>query len=161
MFLQLLFELLFWNREYFLPSVYYSFVQMFSGQSIAFGKTEKLIKCEILKPVDPSFEGLPYDGYSSGSEATYTFLEEDEDEDEGEDDDNDQNDTYLNSENLTLEKHVKHMETIEAKVVARASSYEEETKAVKKMPKLTNQTEVTHKPARKPIQKTNKKQNLK
>ncbi|XP_057547563.1 uncharacterized protein LOC130826063 isoform X2 [Amaranthus tricolor] len=108
-----------------------------------------------------SFEGLPYDGYSSGSEATYTFLEEDEDEDEGEDDDNDQNDTYLNSENLTLEKHVKHMETIEAKVVARASSYEEETKAVKKMPKLTNQTEVTHKPDRKPSQKTNKKQNLK
>ena len=134
---------------------------MFSGQSIAFGKTEKLIKCEILKPVDASFEGLPYDGFSSGSEESYTFLEEDEDEDEDEDNDNDQNDTYFNSEDLTLEKRVKHMETIEAKVVARASSYEEETKVVKKMPNLTNQTEVKHKADRKPSRKTNKKPSLK
>lgn len=134
---------------------------MFSGQSIAFGKTEKLIKCEIQKPVDASFEGLPYYGFTSGSEESYTFLEEDEDEDEDEADDNDQNDTYFNSESLTLEKHVKHMETIGAKVVARASSYEEETKAVKKMPKLTNQTEVKHKANRKPSQKTDKKPSLK
>ncbi|XP_074276190.1 uncharacterized protein LOC141599946 [Silene latifolia] len=51
------------------------FVQLFSGQNIAFGKTEKRIKCEILKQRIAN-EGSVH-GHDSISESSSTIIEED------------------------------------------------------------------------------------
>ncbi|CAO2831464.1 unnamed protein product [Amaranthus hypochondriacus] len=152
------------------------FVQMFSGKSIAFGKFEKPIKCEVLKPLDASSEGLFYDEYNRSSEGSFTFLEEGEDKDEYEDEDDgiEQTDAHLQkqgfnelvkgpdgkygldeSKDSSLNERLKRIEMIEAKLLARASLYENEMKASKKKPEDKN------KPDRKPSQRMNKKPNLK
>ncbi|XP_057543782.1 uncharacterized protein LOC130823164 isoform X2 [Amaranthus tricolor] len=152
------------------------FVQMFSGKSIAFGKFEKPIKCEVLKPLDASSEGLSYVEYNRSSEGSFTFLVEGEDEDEDEDEDDgiEQKDAHLQkkgfnelvkgpdgkysldkSEDSSLNKRLKRIEMIEAKLLARASLYEDEMNASKKKPEDKN------KPDRKPSQRMNKKPNLK
>ncbi|KAK9664499.1 hypothetical protein RND81_14G046800 [Saponaria officinalis] len=51
------------------------FVQAFSGQNIAFGKTEKTIKCEILRPSDARNEASIQDEYDNVSESSVTILE--------------------------------------------------------------------------------------
>lgn len=67
------------------------FVQMFSRQSITFGKAEKLIKCEILKPQEADNEGLASNGYNSTSKSMVAVLEDESDQDL----DTEQNDLML------------------------------------------------------------------
>ncbi|KAL2940264.1 High frequency lysogenization protein HflD-like protein [Bienertia sinuspersici] len=137
-----------------------SFLQMFSGKTIAFGKSEKPIKCEILKPLDAS-----YDGYISSSEGSLAVLEEEEGNDNAKTD----TQLQLREENELVKgldgkyvieddpeklKSIERIEKLESKLLARASLYEEELKSKKK-------AEVKDKPDKKPTQKANKKANLK
>ncbi|KMT07007.1 hypothetical protein BVRB_6g153390 [Beta vulgaris subsp. vulgaris] len=147
-----------------------SFVQKFSGQIVPFGKSEKPIKCEILKPLDAiaSYGGSSFDEYNTTSEGTFTVLEDDEDDDvehdfnelvEGPDG------KYVlgNSEKLSASDRIKRIEMLEAKLLARAALYEEEIKAVRKEPEVTNKSDKKPnvKTDKKPNVKTDKKPNLK
>lgn len=153
-----------------------SFVQMFSGQNVSFGKSEKPIKCEILKPLDGSYEGSSYDGYNSTSEVS--ILEEEEDED----DDVENNDTQLqltedddyiyeefikgiialdgkkileDLDKSSVSERLEKIEMLESKLLKRASLIEEEMK------ESTKKSEVKNKSDKKPNQKTDKKPNVK
>uniref|UniRef100_A0A803LZQ8 RRM domain-containing protein n=2 Tax=Chenopodium quinoa TaxID=63459 RepID=A0A803LZQ8_CHEQI len=152
------------------------FIQMFSGQNISFGKSEKPIKCEILKPLDGSYEGSSDDGYNSTSEGNFLASEEEEDEDVDveqietalqfrEDDDYVYEELVksikaLDSQNvlgdllqLSASERLKQVEMLEAKLLARASL--NEVKSPKK------KSEVKKKPDKKPNQKSDKDPNLK
>ncbi|XP_021837829.1 uncharacterized protein [Spinacia oleracea] len=155
------------------------FIQMFSGQNIAFGKSEKPIKCEILKPLDGSEEVSSFDGYNSTSEGSFIVSEEEEEEDEeDEEDDVEQNDTELqlnedddfvyeelikgiqalDSNNalgdllqLSASERIKRVEMLESKLLARISSGEVEMEA----PKM--KSVVKNMPDKKPSQISDKK----